>query len=171
MERDEATLERAVRELRAIEAIKQLKAHYWRMLDQYLEADVAPLFAEHATLDFMTYGQVVGREAIVDFYVATVFPAYDMMVHHGSNPEIEITGATSAKAVWQYEAWMLIKGRELGYWHAGWYEDEYLLDGDSWRISYSKGIHHFNSRVENQWAKRRFENEEWPPLPTDRSLR
>ena len=61
---------------------------------------------------------------------------------------------------------MLTK-QPLGYWHSGWYEDEYVIEDNQWRINYSKGVHHFNSRIEDHWARNRFDNDEWPPAPVE----
>lgn len=156
-------LETEVEGLRVREDIRALKARYWRMLDQFMEDAVEGLFSAHAVLDFMDYGSIEGRPAIVDFFTSDVLEAYDMMIHHGSNSEIERTSSHSATGIWQYEAWTLAKGTGIGYWHAGWYEDRYIIEDDVWKIEYSKGQHHFNSRVTDQWAKHRFENDEWPP--------
>lgn len=148
----------------AIEDIKQLKARYWRMIDHYGDGLLEGLFAQDATIDFMKYGVLSGRAAIAAFYRTQVFPAYSMMIHHGANPEITVLGPEEAEGRWQYEAWMLGKDG-VGYWHAGWYDDRYRFEDGAWRISYSKGQHHFNIRVEDQWARQRFENDEWPPRP------
>jgi hypothetical protein len=159
----EMSTEAAVRRLIAIEEIRSLKGRYWRMIDQADRSLLVDLFTEDAVIDFMKYGIVSGRQEIIDFYELQVFPAYSMRIHHGANPEIDIIDDNNATGIWQYEAWMLAEQTAIGYWHAGWYEDRYRVEDGCWRLAYSKGVHHFNVEVRDQWAAARFENEHWPP--------
>jgi SnoaL-like protein len=92
----------AVEELRAIEAIKRLKARYFRCMDTKDWDGFQAVFAADAALD--TTGEapgseiVRGREEIRRFVEGAVGDV--VTVHHGHMPEIEITSPTTARGVW-----------------------------------------------------------------------
>ena len=92
-----------IEDLKHIEAIKQLKARYFRFLDEKRWDDFALVFAEDAEIDVTDdvgdeEGHVRGRQAIADFIRQAVEAA--QTVHHGHMPEIEILGADRASGVW-----------------------------------------------------------------------
>src|SRR3974390_2309102 len=82
-----------------IEAIKHLKARYFRTLDRKDWNGFAQVFARDAVLELPEAQMVLnGRDAIA----ASVrdFVSECSTVHHGHMPEIEITGPDSARGTW-----------------------------------------------------------------------
>ena len=124
-----------------IEAIKRLKARYFRHMDQKDWDAWGQVFAMHAVLEVPEVDMVVtGREEIV----ASVRGALvgTQTVHHGHMPEIEITGPDTATGIWamaDYVEWPQAEGEArvglMGYGH---YTEEYVREGGEWRIARSR---------------------------------
>jgi hypothetical protein len=93
-----------VERLDAIESIRQLKARYFRCIDTKEWAGLAEVFAPDAVMDMTGEGGAVttGATAIAE-YVRTCGIEPAETVHHGHNPEITITSATTATAIWPME--------------------------------------------------------------------
>ena len=122
-----------------IEAIKQLKARYFRLMDQKRWDEWADVFTEDATLEAVddTRGAkaVEGRDAIVA-RVRSVLGEV-LSVHHGHMPEIEITGPTTARGTWTMEDHLEFPpgGRTRVIDGRGFYFEEYAKGPDGrWRI-------------------------------------
>jgi hypothetical protein len=138
MTEDTASL---VRRLVDIEEIKQLKARYFRTIDQRRWDDWALVFARGARLEVPEAAMVVeGRDAIVASVSGALAGA--RTVHHGHMPEIEITGPDSARGTWamfDYVEWPARDDGELvglrGYGH---YTEDYVREDGAWRISRSR---------------------------------
>lgn len=115
-----------------IEAIKQLKARYFRLMDTREWQAWGEVFSEDARLRWGPEpGDVMqGREAIV----AGVRRALEGAVtcHHGHMPEIELTGPASARGVWAMED--VIEGPRLSLHGWGHYEESYVKQAGCWRI-------------------------------------
>ena len=124
-----------------IEAIKRLKARYFRHMDQKDWDAWGQVFAMHAVLEVPEVDMVVtGRDEIV----ASVSGALvgTQTVHHGHMPEIEITGPDTATGIWamaDYVEWPQAEGEArvglMGYGH---YTEEYVREGGEWRIARSR---------------------------------
>jgi len=120
-----------------IERIKQLKARYFRCMDEKRWKDWGQVFAEDATLDTRedaSEGLVTGRDSIVAFVSAAVGEA--ITVHHGHMPEIEITGPHSAQGVWSMEDFLDFRSDPPFTIHGrGHYRETYEKGEDgAWRI-------------------------------------
>ena len=121
-----------------VEAIRQLKARYFRFLDGKRWSEWGDLFTEDAVLDTTDDAAdavVHGREAIV----ARVSQALEgaLTVHHGHMPEIELTGEGRARAIWSMEDYLEFPGDPpaLIIHGRGHYHEEYLKGPDRrWRI-------------------------------------
>ena len=119
--------------LEELEAIKQLKARYFRLMDTkrwdewaecFTEDFVAVVDGPHPQLRFE------GRDAMVSQNRVTLATA--PTVHHGHMPELELTGPTSARGIWaMYDYVELPEFTLKGYGH---YHEEYLKQGGRWRI-------------------------------------
>jgi hypothetical protein len=137
--------------LAAVEAIKVLKARYFRAVDaqdwdlmrQVLADDVVCDF-RGASTDPVTGLNPAGEVTEVvlhggDRSVAAMAAGMAGVnsVHHGHMPEIEITGPDSAKGVWamfdslRYPAGSPVRGFE-GWGH---YHETYARTGSGWRIA------------------------------------
>lgn len=126
---DLAELEAKIRILEDIEAIKKLKARYWRCVDKKLWAELEEVFAEDATLDHGDL-HLQGSKAIVQSLreaIGTVATA-----HGGHSPEIEITSDSTAKGIWALQDYLVWKScrKLVGFGH---YEDEYVKVGNQWK--------------------------------------
>jgi hypothetical protein len=130
------------RDLADIEAIKQLKARYFRFLDQKRWADFGGVFTDDAHVDVSgdaPHAVATGRGAIVDMVSRGVGGA--VTVHHGHMPEIDITGPGKARGIWAMEDYLEFPGEPPAFvvHGRGHYHEEYERAADGvWRI---KSLH------------------------------
>jgi uncharacterized protein (TIGR02246 family) len=116
-----------------IEAIKQLKARYFRTMDTKDWEGMRQVFADDVVVDTTGSGGDVHSGA--DEFMAYLREALDgaVTVHHGHMPEIELTSATTATGIWAMEdknTWP--NGMKLnGFGH---YHETYEKAGGEWRI-------------------------------------
>ena len=90
-----ADLETQIRVLVDIEAIKKLKAKYWRCIDKKLWDELEDCFVEDAVADYGKNLNFQGRKAIIQFLKDNLGSDSVITVHQGHNPEIEITSDNS----------------------------------------------------------------------------
>lgn len=119
-----------------IEAIKQLKARYFRLMDTKQWLPFSQVFSDDIVVDVShdkhAPGDTIrGRAEVVDFIRKAVGKA--TTVHHGHMPEIELLSATEARGVWAMFDYVEFKpGRGIrGYGH---YHEEYRKEEVGWRI-------------------------------------
>ena len=120
-----------------IEAIKQLKARYFRLMDTKDWDGLLTVFTEGVEIDVT--GEGGGRTHGVSEYLPTLRELLDdvITVHHGHTPEIELTSPTTATGIWALEdqLWWP-EGSPLTHMHGfGHYHERYEKTGDGWRIS------------------------------------
>ncbi len=127
-------VERMMIVLNDIEAIKKLKARYWRCVDKKLWTELVEVFTEDATLDYgdtrLDGGKTIAqsiKEVLADAATA----------HGGHSPEIEITSDTTAKGIWAFMDY-LVWGSDTKMMGFGHYEDEYVKEDGHWRIKSTK---------------------------------
>ncbi|RZL85035.1 MAG: nuclear transport factor 2 family protein [Rhodococcus sp. (in: high G+C Gram-positive bacteria)] len=125
-----------VERLTAIEDIKQLKARYFRLLDQHKWDDFAELFSSTLVVEI---AESTSGPKDRDSFVASVRAHLDsaVTVHQGHTPEITIIDADRASGIWAMfdlveppvdsEFPLLV-----GYGH---YLEEYVREDSKWRIS------------------------------------
>jgi hypothetical protein len=120
-----------------IEAIKQLKARYFRLMDTKNWAEFGEVFARDAVVRGGDR-EIVGRTAIVEF-VATTSDGV-RSAHQGFLPEIEILAGGQASGVWAMSDYFEVRGTEppVGFQGFGHYEDRYTREDGAWRISASR---------------------------------
>jgi hypothetical protein len=144
---DISELEKQVRILTDIEAIRKLKAVYFRSVDQNLWDELEEVFTGDATADYGPDIKLEGRKAIIDFLKKTVGRDTFTTAHHGHNAEIEITGEATARAKWALQDRLIITGiSTLTGW--GYYDEEYVKQDGRWRIK-STAI----SRLLEEWTQ------------------
>jgi SnoaL-like domain len=132
--------------LAAIEAIRLLKAKYWRGVDQSDGALVRSILAEDCVLDFR--GCCTDPTSGVDFlpemnivmkgrdtWQAQALEGY-VTSHQGHQTEIEVTGPDSASAIWTFtDRFFYPPGmkysRFTGY---GYYHETYCREPDGWKL-------------------------------------
>ena len=134
--------------LAAIEAIKQIKARYWRGVDLCDGELVRSVLAEDCELD--CHGCCVDPQTGVDHLPAmnVTLRGRDqwlsdgmarlgiVSVHQGHQADIEITGPDTAKAIWAFTDRMFFPAggeisRLTGY---GFYHETYIRVGEAWQI-------------------------------------
>lgn len=131
--------------LAAIEAIKQLKARYFRCLDMRDWAGYAATFAADGTLtvdslkrdelgNVMGSRTATGSGAIVDWVSGVLAGA--TTIHHGHMPEITIETPERASGIWAMVDRVIWPDRWLRGW--GHYHETYRKSGGEWRISSSR---------------------------------
>ncbi len=93
-----------IEKLFAIEAIKQVKAKYFRFVDSKNWDGLQGLFTPNVAIDIsddVPGGRVTGSAKFVEMARG---PLHDSVsVHHGHCPEIEITSESTATGVWAME--------------------------------------------------------------------
>lgn len=126
-------MNKTVQTLLAIEAIKSLKARYFRCMDCKDWAGLGNCFTEDLHADFRDGpGMLVeGR----DDYIAQIQEILKdaTTVHHGHMPEIDICGEDWAKGIWAMDDIVEMRGMSLRGW--GHYHEEYRRVGGQWKIA------------------------------------
>jgi hypothetical protein len=127
-------------ELAEIEAIKQLKARYFRLMDTKDWEGFAQVFATDVEVDVSQDAAVEGkglsgRKAVVDFIRGAVGDA--RTIHHGHMPEIELLARDKARGIWAMFDWVEFstpKGPRgiRGYGH---YHETYEKRDGAWVIT------------------------------------
>lgn len=119
-----------------VEAIKQLKARYFRTMDTKDWAGMRQVFTDDVVMDTTASGGgiVTGADEFLDFLQQTLDNV--VTVHHGHMPEIHLTSPTSATGIWALQDVLLWPDgtRLQGYGH---YHETYELAGGEWRIKSS----------------------------------
>lgn len=120
-----------------IEAIRRLKARYFRTMDTKDWAAMREVFTDDVKIDTTESGGSVisGADAFMAFLEQTLGEV--ITVHHGHMPEIELTSPTTATGVWALQDLLIWpNGMRLeGYGH---YHETYERGPDGWRIKSSK---------------------------------
>jgi len=121
--------------LEEIEAIKQLKYRYFRCLDRKEWDALAETLSDDATsaYDSGKYS-FEGREAVMKFLREALGSPTIVSRHQGHHPEIEITGDTTARGIWYLEDYVIFADDNTALSGAGFYTDEYVKVGGSWKI-------------------------------------
>jgi hypothetical protein len=127
-----------VADLLDIEAIKILKARYFRLMDEKRWAEWGDVFTEDAEMDVtdeVPDARVSGRDRIVEFVSGAVGAA--VTIHHGHMPEIEVVSPGRARGVWAMEDHLEFPGNPPTFIvdGRGHYHEEYEKGSDGrWRI-------------------------------------
>jgi hypothetical protein len=120
-----------------IEAIKQLKARYFRLMDTKQWDAWGTVFTADVVMEVPEVEMVTnGREEVVQTVSAALENA--VTAHHGHMPEIEITGPNTAKGTWamfDFCEWQTSGDGRVGLMGFGHYHEEYVRDEGEWRIA------------------------------------
>jgi bile-acid 7alpha-dehydratase len=135
---DLSDLEKRIRIMEDIEAIKKLKAKYFRCVDKKLWEEMETVLTEDAVADYgMGIELLQGRKEIIEFLKKNLDRDSMISVHQGHNPEIEITSDTTARGVWVLNDRLIIQTiATLNGWR--YYEDEYVKVNGEWKKKSTK---------------------------------
>ncbi|MBL7502273.1 nuclear transport factor 2 family protein [Frankia sp. CNm7] len=127
-----------VEDLCEIEAIKQLKARYLRLVDEKKWDEWADVFVPDldAWIEDVPDERFTSREEFIAFIQLAI--GAGLTVHHGHMPEIEITGPDTARGTWAMNDYVRFAGPDgmLEIDGCGHYREEYRRCADGrWRIS------------------------------------
>ena len=125
-----------VARLTHIEAIKQLKARYFRLMDTKQWAEYRDVFTDDMVFQFETQDRSTATTG--DDFVAFVSGRLGTAVtaHHGHMPEIEVTSERTATGVWAMYDWVDDPDNDRAFQGFGHYHEEYRLCADGkWRIA------------------------------------
>lgn len=128
-----------VEKLLEIEAIKQLKARYCRLLDAKDWDGWRTLFADDFHSDTAESGgkSIVGADDFVAFVRSALGKPTRATVHQVHAPEIELTSDTTATGIWVLED-VVRFGFGLNMKGYGHYHERYEKIDGVWKIQYSK---------------------------------
>jgi hypothetical protein len=127
--------------LEALEQIKQLKACYFRLMDNKQWQAWENLFTEDVTAvyynaprdrpnDGLPVLQCAGRTNLVEAVSRAL--SKGISIHQGYMPEIELTSPTTARGVWAMFDYLRLPNCIFkGYGH---YEEEYVKEASGWKI-------------------------------------
>lgn len=130
-------MEAAMSDADELEAIRQLKARYFRFMDTKDWEALADVFTDDVEMDMRGEGSelIRGREAYLPFIRQTLDGV--TTVHHGHMPELTLTSPTSATGTWAMEdkLWWP-PGGPIAHMHGyGHYHETYERGADgAWRI-------------------------------------
>ena len=119
-----------------IEAIRQLKARYFRTMDTKDWAGMRQVFTDDVVIDTSEAGgeRVDGADTFLAYLQEALGGA--TTVHQGHMPEIELTSETTATGIWAlHDIVIFPNGMRLdGFGH---YHETYEKTADGWRIKTS----------------------------------
>ncbi len=118
-----------------IELIKHLKYAYMRCLDQKRWDEMEAFFTEDAEASYSAGKySFSGRAAILDFFRESMDRHSFLSSHRVHQPEIRLTSTATATGVWAMDDYVIDTASNLTIHGAAFYQDEYVKQGDAWRI-------------------------------------
>jgi len=124
-------IERRLRRLEDLEAIRQLKHRYAAYCDDGYDAErLAPLFVEDAVWNGGVLGRFEGREAIRRFFVSCS-KLVPFAIHQVTNELLEIDGDRATGRWYLWEPIVFAKG-DQALWMAARYDDRYRRVHGTW---------------------------------------
>jgi uncharacterized protein (TIGR02246 family) len=130
----------ATGKLEDLEALRALKARYFRCIDTKDWKAYAELFEPDVTVDLPNDGEGYAWRGREEFIANTARSLEGVItVHHGHMPELELTSPTTARGIWAMQ--------DILYWPAsapggprkitgyGHYNETYVKTDGRWRIA------------------------------------
>ena len=122
--------------LHEIEAIKQLKYAYFRLLDTKQFGALGDLLTEDVSTSFEGGNHShQGRVAVVAFLQESLGSPRIVHLHNGHHPEIVLTGDATATGTWYLQDRVIIPDIDLEIGGTALYSDEYAKSDGRWRIA------------------------------------
>ncbi len=120
-----------------LEAIRQLKARYFRTMDTKDWAGMRLVFTDDVVIDTTGSGGTImaGADEFMAYLAQTLDGA--ITVHHGHMPEIDVTSPTTATGIWALQDTIFWPGGTIlrGYGH---YHETYEKSDGRWLIKTQK---------------------------------
>ncbi len=121
-----------------IEAIKQLKYRYVRLIDTKEWDELATLFVTDATATYSDGKYSFdGRDAIMAFLRDAMASTNMLTSHKVHQPEIELSSADSATATWALDDIVVHLDYNMTIRGAAFYRDAYVKVDGEWRIKHT----------------------------------
>lgn len=138
---DTRQIEQRLQALEDIEAIRRLKARYLACCDAKDPVGMREAFADGPVrIDYGVIGTFDRADALVEIFKQIGCHPHMVEMHHGVNPQIELTGPDSAKAHWGLH-YQLINTNENTLTQLGaYYDDEYRRTPQGWKIEATRCV-------------------------------
>jgi len=131
-----AALEARLTRLEDIDAIHQLKAHYFFCCDQKDPEGMRACFADgEVSIDYGSIGVFQDRDQLVAVFERLGCHAHIVDIHHGVNPQITILDDGHARGSWGLHFQQIDTLKKTVTQLAAYYEDEYRKIDGEWKIS------------------------------------
>ena len=128
-----------VQALEDIESIKRLKARWWFACDTRDIAGMRGCYDESDFLiDFGFIGEFTDMDAFIHVFESLACHPTHVDMHHGTAPEIMMTGPDTAKGRWRMRFQLLETELRQVQLMSGYYEDEYVRVNGDWKMRVSK---------------------------------
>lgn len=130
--------------LENLEAIRQLKYRYFRLLDSKRWVELGACFTDDATAayDSGKYSYT-GRDAILEF-LRTSLGSHDILsLHQGHHPEITLIDVERARGTWYLEDYLIFRSAGMRLRGAAFYDDDYVCHDGVWRIAHTGYVRTF----------------------------
>ncbi|MEV0107892.1 nuclear transport factor 2 family protein [Nocardia sp. NPDC050799] len=115
------------------EALRALKARYFRLMDTKDWSGFRALFCDDVVIDLSESGGevITGADEFLTFLTARIGGA--LTIHHGHSPEIDVLSETTAQSIWAMEDRLTWPDgtRVHGFGH---YHETYAKVDGEWRI-------------------------------------
>ena len=135
---DITALERRLQNLEDHKAICDLKQRYFISCDRHDVPTVRDCFAPvGAIIEFEGFPRVESRDQLADMMNSFGGREGFFTMHHGHNPQIEFTGADTARGVWALYFQSIHLGTRAVTQIAGEYHEEYVRQDGRWYIQTS----------------------------------
>jgi hypothetical protein len=128
-----ADLEKRIAALESVAAIKDLKIHYWRSLDQRHFDEVRACFTPDAVIDMEGIPKCENRESFMNIVTSQGQKAGVYNMHHGHHPRIKLAG-DAATGTWESYFHGIDVGARTIIQLSGEYHDTYVRQNGRWLI-------------------------------------
>ena len=139
--RSEERLERQLRRLEDVDAIRSLKARYFTSCDRKDPQGMRDCFAPGAVrIDYGRIGVFEHRDQLVEVFERLGCHPHIVEMHHGVNPDIVVVDDAHARGTWGLHYQMIDTNAQCITQLGAYYDDEYVkLDG-VWKIAATRCV-------------------------------
>jgi hypothetical protein len=151
---DLAELEARIRILEDIEAIKKLKAKYFRcanakLKDKKVWDELTQCFSEDAVMEYPGFGRIQGTESIIQSLKQHA-ARFSITIHEGHDPEIDVVSDTTARATWGLHFYAIDAKSNTAVRMWALYDDKYIKEKGKWKIKNTKSVDIFSESLKRE---------------------